>query len=211
VGFIKRHDNNTKLLDVGCGEGFFLFNATEAGYITKGVELSRNSAEYARSEFGLDVETGLLEEAHFPENYFDVVTLWQVLEHLSQPLIVLEEAYRVLKPGGVLVVSTPDIGGVPAKILQRKWWNIRRIHVNQFTTGSLVNILGNAGFRNLSSVDYNESISLLMLFIPILKQLKMYESMRALLRPGAILGDVMNKIRFTYPSRLDNCVVIGFR
>ena len=211
VELVKKYNGNTRLLDMGCGEGFFLFDASREGYITKGVELSLNAARYARTEFGLDVDGGPFEEMRFPGDYFDVVTLWQVLEHLPQPLMALKEVYRVLRPGGLVVVSTPDIGGIPAKVLRRKWWNIRRVHINQFTTGSLMNILGNAGFGDLSSVNYKESISLLMLFIPLLKQVRLYQPLRALLHPGAVLGDIMNKMTLAYPSRLDNCVVAGFK
>jgi 2-polyprenyl-3-methyl-5-hydroxy-6-metoxy-1,4-benzoquinol methylase len=211
VKLIKKYKNNTTLLDIGCGEGFFLFNASRAGYITKGVELSQDAAEYAKKEFGLNVEVGLFEKIQFPENYFDVVTLWQVLEHLSQPLTVLKEAHRVLKPGGLLAVSTPDFGGIPARTMGRRWWNVRRIHINQFTTKTLKNILRNAGFKNLSSVNYRECISLLMLAVPVLKWFKARELVRALLQPGSTRGEIMNKITLAYPSRLDNCVVIGFK
>ncbi len=211
VKLTRKYKSNTKLLDVGCGEGFFLFNASRAGYITRGVELSQDAAEYAKREFGLDVEVGLFEEMQFPENYFDVVTLWQVLEHLPQPLTVLKEVHRVLKPGGLLVASTPDFGGIPARIMERRWWNVRRIHINQFTTKTLMNTLGNAGFKNLSSVKYGESISLLMLVIPLLKWFKAYGLVRSLLHPGSTRGRVMNKITLVYPSRLDNCVVTGFK
>lgn len=211
VELAKKYKSDTKLLDIGCGEGFFLFNASKAGYITKGVELSQNATEYARREFGLDVEVGLFEKMQFPENYFDVVTLWQVLEHLSQPLTVLKEAHRVLKPGGLLAVSTPDFGGIPARIMGKRWWNVRRIHINQFTTKTLKNILRYAGFKNLSSVNYRESISLLMLAVPVLKWFKAHKLVRALLHPGSTRGGIMNKITLLYPSRLDNCVVIGFK
>jgi 2-polyprenyl-3-methyl-5-hydroxy-6-metoxy-1,4-benzoquinol methylase len=211
LGLIKKYKSGTSLLDIGCGEGFFLSNASKAGYTTKGVELSQDAAAYARREFGLDVEGKPFEEMQLPENYFDVVTMWQVLEHLPCPLTILEKVHSVLKPGGLLVLSTPDIGGIPAKILQRRWWNIRRLHINQFTTKTLMDMLKNAGFKNICSACYEESINLSMLIIPMLKRLRLYERANALFHPGSVLGKIANNITFIYPSRLDNCTMIGFK
>ena len=211
VELVRKYKDGVHLLDVGCGEGFFLFNASKAGYSAKGVELSRNAAAYARREFGLNVEGKPLEEMQLPENYFDVVTMWQVLEHVPLPLMILKEVHRVLNPGGMLIITTPDIEGMLAKIFQRKWWNVRMLHINQFTTKTLTNILKNAGFKNISSVSYKESISLLMLFIPILKYVKLYKPLRDLFSLNSTLGKIMNKIVLTYSSTLDNCTVIGFK
>jgi len=211
VGLIRRYGNGTRLLDIGCGEGFFLFNASKFGYVTKGVELSQDAVAYARKEFGLDVEVKSLEELRFSENHFDVVTMWQVLEHLLYPLTTLKEIHRILKPGGMLVITTPDIGGVPARILKKRWWCITRLHINQFTTKTLTNIFKNAGFKNISSVSYKESISLLMLFIPILRYLRLYKPLRNLFSLNSGLGRIMNKIMLTYRSTLDYCTVIGFK
>ncbi len=212
VALIEQYKNGTHtyLLDIGCGEGFFLFNASRAGYVTKGVELSEDAAEYAGREFGLDVEAKPFEELRLPENYFDVITLWQVLEHVPYPLVLLREIHRILKPGGLLALSTPDIKGVPARILGRRWWNIRRLHINQFTTKTLTTVLKNSGFKDISSASYKESISLLMLFIPILKYLKLYEPLGDWFCPGSILGKAMNKMMLAYSSSLDNCTIIGF-
>jgi 2-polyprenyl-3-methyl-5-hydroxy-6-metoxy-1,4-benzoquinol methylase len=211
VELIKQYKNGTYLLDIGCGEGFFLFSASRSGYTTKGIELSQDAAEYARREFGLDVEAKTFEGLRFPENHFDIITLWQVLEHVPNPRMILKEVYRILKPEGLLALSTPDIGGLPARILGRRWWNIRRLHINQFTTKTLVTVLKNIGFRNVSSVSYHESISLLMLIVPILKHLGLYEALRHLFQPTCLLGRGMNRVTLTYPSKLDNCTVIGFK
>jgi len=208
---VKKYKDGVRLLDIGCGEGFFLFNASKAGYTAKGVELSQEAAEYAEREFGLDIEAKPFEELQFPENHFDVVTLWQFLEHVQYPLMVLKEVHRILKPEGLLVVSTPNIEGIPAKILRKRWWEIRRLHINQFTTKTLTDTLQNAGFKNISSVCYRESISLLYLLIPILKYLKLYESLKALLYPDSILGKIMDKITLVYSSKLNYSTVIGFK
>ena len=211
LGLIKKYKSGTTLLDIGCGEGFFLFNASKAGYTTKGIEISQDAAEYAGREFGLDVEAKPFEELQFPDNYFDVVTLWQVLEHVPYPLIVLKEVHRILKPEGLLATSTPDIESILAKILRRKWWNLRRLHINQFTVKTLTDMLKRAGFKNVFSAKYKEHISISMLVIPLLKHLKMYERAKSRFYPSSTSGKIMNKLTFIYSSRLDNCTVIGFK
>jgi 2-polyprenyl-3-methyl-5-hydroxy-6-metoxy-1,4-benzoquinol methylase len=211
VELVKKHNDGAYLLDIGCGEGFFLFNASKSGYATKGVELSEDAAAYARKEFGLDVETKPFEELRFPQNRLDVVTLWQVLEHMLYPVMAVQEVHRILKPGGMVVITTPDVEGIPARILKQRWWCVTRLHINQFTTETLTSILENAGFRNISAVSYKESISLLMLCIPILKYVRLYRPLSNLFSLNSILGRVMNKIVLTYPSTLDYCTVIGFK
>jgi ubiquinone/menaquinone biosynthesis C-methylase UbiE len=211
LGLIKKYKSGTTLLDIGCGEGFFLFNASKAGYTTKGIEISQDAAEYAGREFGLDVEAKPFEELQFPDNYFDVVTLWQVLEHVPYPLIVLKEVHRILKPEGLLATSTPDIESILAKILRRKWWNLRRLHINQFTVKTLTDMLKRAGFKNVFSTKYKEHISISMVVIPLLKHLKMYERAKSRFYPSSTSGKIMNKLTLVYSSRLDNCTVIGFK
>lgn len=211
VRLVRQYKNGSRLLDIGCGEGFFLFSASRSGYTTEGIELSQDAAQYARREFGLDVEAKPFEELRFPKNHFDVITLWQVLEHVPHPCTILREVHTILKPDGLLALSTPNFGGLPARILGRRWWNIRRLHINQFTTKTLVATLKDIGFRNVSSVSYKESISLLMLFVPILKYLGLYQAFERLFQPASLLGRGMNRVVLAYPSRLDNCTIIAFK
>ena len=211
VGLIKKYKKGTTLLDVGCGEGFFLFNASKAGYGTKGIELSQDAVAYAQKEFGLDVEARAFEEAQFPEGCFDIVTLWQVLEHVPYPLTILKEVHMVLKPGGMLAVSTPDVGGILARIFRTKWWNISRLHINQFTSKTLKRMLENAGFKNVFPVSYWECIDLSMLLTIMLKYVKVYKQSKALRYHGSTLAKIMGKVKFIYPAKLDNCVMIGFK
>jgi 2-polyprenyl-3-methyl-5-hydroxy-6-metoxy-1,4-benzoquinol methylase len=208
---IQKYASGTDLLDVGCAQGFFLFNASKAGYTTKGVEMSQDAVAYARKEFGLDVEAKPFEELRFAENHFDVVTLWQVLEHVPYPLMMLKEVHRILKPGGLLVVSTPNIGGVPAKILRKRWWDIKRLHINQFTTKTLADVLRNAGLKNISSVSFRGFVSLSILLTMMLGYLDAYERVKALFNPDCILGKITNKIMLVYSSKLNFSTVIGFK
>ena len=211
VRLIQKYVSGTNLLDIGCAQGFFLFSASQAGYTTKGIEISQDAAEYAIREFGLDVEAKPFEELRFADNHFDVVTLWQVLEHVPYPIVILKEVHRILKPGGLLVVSTPNIEGIPAKILRKRWWDIKRLHINQFTTKTLTDILQNGGFKNISSVSYRGFVSLSILLTMMLKYLDAYKRLKALFNPNSILGKMLNKIMLIYSSRLNHCVVLGFK
>jgi 2-polyprenyl-3-methyl-5-hydroxy-6-metoxy-1,4-benzoquinol methylase len=211
VRLIQKYASGTNLLDIGCAQGFFLFSASQAGYTTKGIEISQDAAVYAIREFGLDVEAKPFEELRFPENHFDVVTLWQVLEHVPYPFTMLKEVHRILKPGGLVIASTPNIEGIPAKILRKRWWDIKRLHINQFTTKTLADILQNAGFKNMSAVSYRGFVSLSILLTMTLKYLDAYERLKVLFNPDHILGKMLNKIMLIYPSGLNHCVVLGFK
>ena len=211
VSLIQKYANGTNLLDIGCAQGFFLFGASKAGYTTKGIEIAQDAAVYARREFGLDIEAKPFEELQFAENYFDVITLWQVLEHVPYPLMMLKAVHRMLKPGGLLVVSTPNIEAIPAKILRKRWWDIKRLHINQFTTRTLTDILQNTGFKNISSASYRGFVSLSILLTMMLKYLGVYEQLKALFNPDYVLGKILNKIMLVYSSKLNHCVVLGFK
>lgn len=89
-----RHDG--KILDVGCGNGSYLSHLKELGWEAYGVEIVQQAVEIVRKQFGIDAFCGTLEEAHFPDDYFDAVTLWHVLEHLHSPFESLFEIHRIL-------------------------------------------------------------------------------------------------------------------
>lgn len=104
---IKRLKKGKRLLGIGCGVGFFLKVAQESGWQAWGVEISPFATRYARTQYGLEVFQGELKEAHFPSNHFDLVTMWDVLGHLSDPMGYLEEAFRLLKRKGIIVLKIP--------------------------------------------------------------------------------------------------------
>ena len=211
VRLIQKYSKGKRLLDVGCAQGFFLFCASQAGYIAKGVELSRDAVQYATGEFGVDVEAKPFEEMQFADGHFDVVTLWQTLEHVPFPLLTLKEVHRILKPGGLVAVSTPNIEALPARILGKRWWDIKRLHINQFSTRTLAGILQNAGFKDISPVSYRGFMSLSILVTMVLKYLSVYEQSKALPNSGSILGNITNKMMLIYSSRINHCVVLGFK
>ena len=107
---LKRLDEkvgeNKRLLDIGCSYGAFLDTARQYGWEVSGVDLSQQASSYASSERNLSVHCGTLEEAKYPDHYFSVVALWDVIEHLDRPLDTLKEVNRILAPGGTVIIFT---------------------------------------------------------------------------------------------------------
>jgi 2-polyprenyl-3-methyl-5-hydroxy-6-metoxy-1,4-benzoquinol methylase len=95
-----------RLLDVGCSYGAFMLLAQKAGWNVSGVELSNFTAQFAREERRLDVYSGTVEQAAYPEGHFDAVTLWDVIEHFDNPVATLKEIHRIMAPGAILLVFT---------------------------------------------------------------------------------------------------------
>ena len=136
-----------KLLDVGSATGFFMNIAKNRGFQVYGVELSDFAAKMGRKK-GLNIITGDLEGAHFPDGYFDVVTMYDVLEHIFLPKIILSEVRRILRPGGLLVINTPDAESFVAKMFGSKWHLIiPPEHINYFSADNLSVYLSQHGFR----------------------------------------------------------------
>src|SRR3989344_4132318 len=105
------------LLDVGAATGFFLDLARARNWRTQGIEISEYAAAQAR-EKGLSVTTGTIENPALAENFFDVLTMWDVIEHVPDPKATLARAAKLLKPGGLLAINTPHGGSLMARLLK---------------------------------------------------------------------------------------------
>lgn len=145
---IKKFKKTGRILDVGCGPGYFLAVAKKNGWKTQGVEVSKIAAGYAKKKFGINVFAGELLDAGYPNEYFDVVTLWHVLAHLPNPSETLTEANRVLKKDGLLVLTVPNITGFQAKVFKEYWFHLDvPRHLYFFGSGVLRQMLRKSGFR----------------------------------------------------------------
>lgn len=148
---LPRYVPGGKLLDLGCGSGNYLYSLAELEWDVFGVEIDESAAQHARDQLGLQVFTGTLEEAKFPATFFDVVTMRQVLEHLPDPASSLAEVYRILKPGGEVMVEVPNMA-TPTAVLFRSWWfnlDVPR-HLYSFTPHTLRAMLNKAGFASIA-------------------------------------------------------------
>jgi 2-polyprenyl-3-methyl-5-hydroxy-6-metoxy-1,4-benzoquinol methylase len=140
-----------RLLDIGCHIGVFLEIAREQGWEAWGVEPSAWAADQARAR-ALRVTTGTLREARFPDQFFDIVTMWDVIEHLTDPLSSLQEAYRVLAPGGIICIHTINIESPFARLMGHRWPWLMEMHLYYFSPQTLTQMLEKAGFQVIEMV-----------------------------------------------------------
>jgi 2-polyprenyl-3-methyl-5-hydroxy-6-metoxy-1,4-benzoquinol methylase len=110
-----------RLLDVGCGSGIFLKRMRDLGWDVQGIDPDRHAVEQARERFGLEVQAARFEEHRFPADFFDAVVASHVIEHVHDPVSFLRECRRILKPGGKLVILTPNYFGLQRRWLGRTW------------------------------------------------------------------------------------------
>jgi 2-polyprenyl-3-methyl-5-hydroxy-6-metoxy-1,4-benzoquinol methylase len=152
-----------RLLDVGCAAGFFLEAARWRGWSVEGVEVSAYASEQARRELGLEVRTGSVTDLEEGPARFDAVTLWDVIEHLERPDLALRKVRALLRPGGVLAVSTGDLGSFVARATGRRWRLFADpTHLFFFDARTLGRLLAEAGFRTLRSTRRGKWVSLSM-------------------------------------------------
>jgi 2-polyprenyl-3-methyl-5-hydroxy-6-metoxy-1,4-benzoquinol methylase len=138
-----------RLLDVGCHVGVFVEIAARHGWDTWGVEPSQWAAELAQ-QAGLQVVEGTMATADFEDASFDVITMWDVIEHLEQPSDEVFQAFRLLKPGGMLVAHTMDLDSVFARLMGNRWPWLMEMHLYYFTRQTLTKLMEKAGFQVLS-------------------------------------------------------------
>lgn len=141
-----RADRSTHILDVGCAGGAFPKAASDLGLSAIGVEPSAWLAEQARIPYGLDIRAGELADQDFSDASFDLITLWDVIEHLADPDAVVADIHRLLKNDGLLVVNFPDYASLTRRLLGMRWPFFLSVHLLYFTPDTLRRFLEARGF-----------------------------------------------------------------
>lgn len=146
--------DNAKVLDIGCAAGFFVRTMLEHGHDAIGIEPSDSIAAYARKTLGTDrVHVGDLDSAPqevLQDGHFDLVTMWDVIEHIPDPQATLDRARKLLAPGGKLLLETQNVGSRWAKILGRRWHHYKHEeHLYHFNPQTIERLLGDCGFSVL--------------------------------------------------------------
>jgi 2-polyprenyl-3-methyl-5-hydroxy-6-metoxy-1,4-benzoquinol methylase len=148
-----------RVLDVGCGAGHFLKIAMEQGWAAYGTEVADGAFEQL-SRLGINYFRGELRSASFPGQFFDVIYCSEVIEHLLDPAALLAESFNILRPGGILYLTTPNYDSLSRRLIGPDWRVICKEHICYFTPKVLRRALTRAGFKAVKiktrNIDPNE-------------------------------------------------------
>lgn len=189
LDLIGRWQPGGRLLDIGSGWGQLLKSASDRGYDALGLEASAGVADIARQAFGVKAVVGVFPERTFEPESFDVVVMNHVLEHLYDPRAALADVVRILRPGGVFAVCSPDFQSLMRTIKRTAWQGLQPDqHVWQLSTESIRMLMTRAGLvpicANRSSLDYNRGSG----------SLPKWLALRAILMAAQVLGTGDNTI-----------------
>lgn len=164
----KRTAKKGNILDIGCSFGFFLDAARQRGWTVAGIDLAEYAAKFAAQRFGIRVINKTITEAEFEENSFDVITMWNTIEHLINPKQELEHLSNFLKDDGLLVVSTANVDSLRARIEGRRWriW-IPPEHLSFFSPQTMRNLFDKCGlviFDQETAVPYEGCLRKLKIY-----------------------------------------------
>jgi 2-polyprenyl-3-methyl-5-hydroxy-6-metoxy-1,4-benzoquinol methylase len=144
---LEEFRETSRLLDVGAGAGLFLNHAKGRNWEVYGVETSEYGVNFCKSHFGIDLVQGTLEEAQFPSDFFDAVIIQDTIEHVHTPHLLMTEVNRILRPSGVVAISTPNFNGVGRKVFGKYWSLVSPAeHLCLFAAKSLRTMLHQTGF-----------------------------------------------------------------
>jgi 2-polyprenyl-3-methyl-5-hydroxy-6-metoxy-1,4-benzoquinol methylase len=148
---VERYVREGRLLDIGSGDGRFVHHMARHGWDATGIDFSPAALEFSRRvQSGACFLQCSLDECSFPSGRLDLVTLWQVLEHIGEPRPLLRRCHELLKPGGMFVASVPNIDGLSSRLTRERWWGLDvPRHLVHYSPATLERSLERAGFRVL--------------------------------------------------------------
>jgi len=198
---------NGKLLDIGCGSGEYLNVIRQFGWDTYGIELNEKAVYIAQSA-GLKVKKGSAEETRYGDSFFDVVRMWNLLEHTISPRRALSEVARILKKGGYLLVFVPNFYSVDRKYFGKYWAGIEiPRHLHHFSAKSLESYLKEAGLVIERRMYPGTIFSLLVPTMKILRnnQISMFSVVIKTIT--VVVRKIFNRLLGKYSGDIGICVL----
>jgi 2-polyprenyl-3-methyl-5-hydroxy-6-metoxy-1,4-benzoquinol methylase len=194
-----------RALDVGCAAGFFLKVMSDRGWQVAGVELSPEIARHAHEVYGLDaIHTGVLETAPFDPASFDLVTCWDVVEHVPDPVGLLRKVSSLLKPGGHVIIETQNVESWFAKLLGPKWQHYKHLeHLYHFSPRTIRLLLEKAALELCHQTARFGGKHVSLGFV-LERAVRLHPTMRFLIRPLSPFKNL-----HAYVNPLDELVVVA--
>ncbi len=149
-----------RVLDIGCAGGAFPKAAADLGFPVTGIEPSRWLCEQGRMAYGLDLRPGVLEDYSWQPGEFSLVTLWDVVEHLTDPAVTLRAIRPILADDGYLVINYPDINSLASRLLGSRWPMLLNVHLFYFTRRTITLFLEKQGFAVLEITPFFQTLAL---------------------------------------------------
>jgi 2-polyprenyl-3-methyl-5-hydroxy-6-metoxy-1,4-benzoquinol methylase len=166
---LRTNTPTPKLLDVGCGMGLFLHKAKQNGFVSEGLELSNYACNFARSK-NILVHNTSIDEFELPKNSFDVISMREVIEHLSSPITSLQKIYNGLKPGGILFITTGNYNCPERKVRGSNWnYFMPEGHLTIFSNQTLKMFLVKTGFKQVLVTNQGDLMMNLLFKLGILE------------------------------------------
>jgi 2-polyprenyl-3-methyl-5-hydroxy-6-metoxy-1,4-benzoquinol methylase len=157
----EKYRKNNRILDVGCGVGFFLEQAKNRGWDVYGTEYSNKAIEICR-EKGIDMKEGVLVSGNFDIADFDVITSFEVIEHINNPVDEIKEVKKLLRKGGLFYCTTPNFNSLLRFYLKETYDIINYPeHLSYYTGKTLSSLLQNAGFKKKKILTTGLSLTML--------------------------------------------------
>jgi 2-polyprenyl-3-methyl-5-hydroxy-6-metoxy-1,4-benzoquinol methylase len=194
-----------RALDIGCAAGFFLKVLSDHGWQVAGVELSPEIARHAREAYGFDaIHTGVLETASFDPASFDLITCWDVVEHVPDPVGLLCKASSLLKPGGHVIIETQNVESWFANLLGPRWQHYKHLeHLYHFSPATIRLLLQKADLELCHQTARFGGKHVSVEFI-LERAVRLHPVMRFLLRPLSPFRNL-----HAYVNPLDEIVVVA--
>ena len=203
---VRRHfDRPGKVLDVGCAAGYFLSVMQEEGWDVTGLEPSDAIRPQAAERLGAEhVRGGLLGEVDLPRGHYDLITFWDVIEHIPDTVAALRAAKELLAPGGKLLIETQNVASRAAKVLGPAWQHYKHAeHIYHFHPGTLQRLMDAAGFEVLENTPRLGGKYVSLGFISERSQ-RLHPLLSKLLSPLILVAD-----RAVYVNLFDEMIVVA--
>jgi 2-polyprenyl-3-methyl-5-hydroxy-6-metoxy-1,4-benzoquinol methylase len=145
---INSEDKNINLIDIGCASGAFLYAATKlTNWNVHGVEPSLKLVEFGKKEYDVHIKQGVFKVEEYSDTKIDIISLWDVLEHVNEPELLIEEVSKTLVNGGYLIINVPNLDSIFARLLGYSWPFYLAVHIHYFKNQTIQKLLKKQNFE----------------------------------------------------------------